>query len=304
VKKTFPPYITIPPEAAQVESFVFSQNNHSLSENNGLLSSYNLELDLTIKCRLAVVQEFDRAIIPQNCTVSAVLVWRCLRTRQRGAGVRTQISSSTISLECTVPREAIAGSLWIQVQIVLNESAPVGMPGHAKYAGSILWTGDAKDLVIDGTGGRFPVELLNNGSMGNCLWRLVVRGGLIDDSLAERVALQFNVDHPIFPSIEQNPKGNEARILIPAVVSVLLRTAINEEGIDEYLSESVKIIDNSYGACVQYLLSLLNNKGVDVSVVRNMIANRPSEFEELLGSVFLIRPECVKDSVDPTMLAQ
>jgi hypothetical protein len=180
----------------------------------------------------------------------------------------------------------VASSVVLRTTVILGEALE-SRPLRAKRIGSILWE-DAQEVVLEGAGGRFPMEAINFSESDwqlpdRAAWRLEwgedfelpVLGGL---------HLRLNLDHPKVKMLIEHPEHAESKVLSAAmfydVGRQLIYAALRDSAFVERENAWPK---DSVGAVVNRLMKT-NFRGESARSLAEKMKQRPEWFEAFVQS--------------------
>jgi hypothetical protein len=138
--------------------------------------------------------------LPNDAQVGVVMSWRSDRTNLRGSIPVMPVLNGENLLQTEIPGSSLGGTLTVEVALVLRQQGTVTSPLAPARSGSLLWT-ESKQLVLEGSGGRFPTistdfaaEGIIGDSMG--LWYLEIADSDLQANCTSAVRLCINSANP------------------------------------------------------------------------------------------------------------
>jgi hypothetical protein len=125
-------------------------------------------LHIVASCELDLAAIREECRLPSTATVRLGLTWYSQGTTLRGSGDFYDLNllpeTESSDLELFVDGTKLANRISLEVRLVLLR-APDDSPVFAAHRpGSVLWS-TQKEVILEGTGSRFPVELVDFGNV-------------------------------------------------------------------------------------------------------------------------------------------
>ena len=248
---------------------------------------YGVDLRLVRNVSIAVTALRSDCCLPPDAPLHAVAVWRSTGSTVRGRGPSVPIAGSgepmEFSLSAEVPGKLLAEDVVISTQIVLVkafESPDVLAP---RYPGSILWQ-DSMRVVVEGTGSRFPVEVVDfaivHWAPYRAAWFLSWNSKDLDEPFLRNVRLFVNEGHwSVVEAVQATAPTPEQAVIQSAmyydVGRQLIRGALSN---DDFISSPDEYPEGSTGRAILRMLRLFF-RGDTLSGLRKMMYNRPEHFD-------------------------
>jgi hypothetical protein len=226
--------------------------------------------------------------LPEDAVLRMGVAWHCTGTTLRGRGTVVTLPTSgevRIPLELRIQGRDLAGSLRVRSMLVLGGRLPPA-PLRARRPGTLLWE-DIHDVVLEGGGARFPMEVI---SFSQSSWRLPNHAAWalewdredLELPLLGALRLYLNADHPAVSAALAKPTDPASTTLIAALHHDVARQLVVGALLsDEFVERTEKWPAESVGEVIHKLLSN-RFKGDSPQDLRERLRQEPSQFEATL----------------------
>lgn len=251
----------------------------------------------------------DTAAIVSGCQLGRGAKLRlCIIWRSQGTGLQDMSGASGGRLDflagtelgqrqmrALVPGESLAGEVTLETCLVLLD------PGedHGSLAptlpGSLLWK-ERTDIIVEGSGARFPVEATRfPSSKSSAAWSLEV-SAILDQPFLGGVRLYLNSENPAIQKMLSGSMSAEASRLLWAAIyqdagRQLVRAAVvNEEFLSIVVSAtpgSAPFAEGTVGHALWSNLTVFFD-GFPPRDLFRLMESRPAEFDTLVQHRFAV----------------
>jgi hypothetical protein len=257
---------------------------------------YGVDLSLVRNVSVAGAALRSDCRLPPEAQLHAVAVWRSTGSTVRGRGPSVPIAGAAESMEfalsAEVPGKLLAEDVVISTQIVLVQAFKASDVLAARYPGSILWQ-DSVRVVVEGSGSRFPVEVVDFATVTwapyRAAWFLAWNSKDLDQPFLRNVRLFVNEGHRSVVEAAQAtaPTAEQAIIQSAMYYDVgrqLIRGALLN---DDFICSPDEYPEGSTGRAILRMLGLYFQSDTP-SGLRKMMCNRPEHFDgQLQGTLSL-----------------
>ena len=255
---------------------------------DGRMPDWHYLSDVTVEWPMSV----DLAGIKQDCQlpddaeIGLVLSWRSDRTNLRSSAFIVPAIDGENLLQAMIPGSTVGGTLTVEVAIVLRRPGTEPSPLAPSRPGALLW-GKSEQVVLEGSGGRFPTitadfaaEGIAGDGMG--LWYLDVSGSDLQANCTSAVTLYINSSNPSIQDLLVAGSARDSHIvkfMMYDVYRQLMMVAIVHDEFDD----RIKYDRGSLGEVLVTLLRLFF-PGKDIGRLRRDFGRSAPDIEaELLA---------------------
>lgn len=213
------PYLTAPQEAWSPGPWFYRLGEGMRAHLGGdSIEGWDYQAHLELACDLPVDADLlrDSVCMPREQGVDVIVLVDCPALRERRVAFRTPLPESGKSaIECLVslPPGSIAERFTVERQVVLREEYPVPPPLPSRKGSILLKDPRNRSVVVEGQGGRFPVEVVDLDAMGyrDALWMLDMDTSDAERAFLAAVRLYVNSSHGAKDDLLQaeTPRGND-----------------------------------------------------------------------------------------------
>ena len=266
MKTSSPPYLRPYFERIEIKDWLLIKNGSS-----SLLGELMPEWDTATNITIAINAEVDTYGILEDCKLSRsaqlrlVSSWESTGTGLRDCGnfvdLDTNLSNQSVLLEAQIEGAMLASEVVVGVSLLLMKVGMVTERLAPKLTGSLLWRNQRK-IALEGTGTRFPVEMVNFSESFS--WLPENAGWFLDWD-------RFDFTRPVLGSVRLYVNSNHQRLkaavngikeidqALREVISfdiarTMIMTALDSE---DFINESEKYADETVGAAVRRLVNTL-----------------------------------------------
>lgn len=188
----------------------------------------------------------------------------CPDTHRREYGIPHDVQlrgKETVEVQVSVTGREVSGSLNAVTEMTLLEPGSNPDPLSPSRPGARLWR-DARSLRLEGSGSRFPVELVAFESAGGfpnrAGWRVDWGSRDLDRPVLGTLRLLVNTDvEKVAQAVSGPNQDSEARAIASAIrYDVARRMIFSALRDDEFCERSPNFPDESLGAALRDLISL------------------------------------------------
>ncbi len=231
--------------------------------------------------------------LPDDAQVGAVLSWRSDRTNLRSSIPATPVVHGENVLQVMIPGLTLGGTLTVEIALILRRSGTAISPLAPSRSGSLLW-GHSEQLVLDGSGGRFPtigIDFSAEGIAGDSigLWYLHVLDSDLQANCTSAVTLYMNSVNPSIQDILTTGGARNSQLIKFMMYDVyrqLMMAAIRNDEFDDRL----RYDRGSLGEILVTLLKIFF-PGNDIGQLRRNFELSASTVEaELLARTWSLQP--------------
>lgn len=285
MKTTALPYLRPYPERIQIKEWSIIQEDISVP-----LREFMPEWDATTDITLSAKAEINLAGILNDCKLSSnselviVSAWDSSGTGLRDCSNVLTIDSSlthqVIILDWHLTGAFLSAEIMISISLVLKNAADTMHQFAPKLAGSLLWR-DQRKIVLEGSGTRFPVEMVNFAESFS--WLPENAGWFLDwdqhdftRPVLGGMRLYINSNHKQLKSALNGTQDNDSTIrevISFEVARTMIMTALDDR---EFLINAELYEDDTVGASIRRLLHALfvNNTLQELVEYRKGYSNR------------------------------
>ena len=230
--------------------------------------------------------------LPDDAQVGVVMSWRSDRTNLRGSIPVIPVLNGENLLQTEIPGSSLGGTLTVDVALVLRQPGTVTSPLAPARSGSLLWT-ESEQLVLEGSGGRFPtvsIDFAAEGIVGDSmgLWYLDIADSDLQANCTAAVRLCINSANPSMQEVLIAGAARNSqlvRFMMYDVYRQLMVVAIRNEEFDD----RVKYDHGSLGDAFVTLLRIFF-PGKDIGHLRRVFGLNVQEVEaELLARAWRLQ---------------
>ncbi len=287
------PYLSCPPDIAVGEGWI--HDRAGLPEAlPAQLVDWDPGQDLVLRRTLNV----DVARAERSCglgpggEIAVCVSWRSPGSGQRGCAFRRTLppgGTAACGIEARIPGSELGGSVSIITRVVLAARGTGGDSLAAGRSGAILWE-ETVPLLLEGIGSRFPIEVVDFGSMSfppTAAWRLYWQRGNLNAQAMGCFRLLINKRHRrMAAAASRSVPDAEARAIWSAVNVGVAREIIAAALNDEAFTSSDEAFDE--GSVGEVAATLLDRAfpGETRQAVRERMQGNPDLFECQLQAAF------------------
>jgi len=243
--------------------------------------------DPASELQTAVNVDLDLDDIYQDCQLNdetflrLSIVWASDGTKLRGSGSRVEFSHSasnvTVPLIAAVDGKCLANAISLTV-ILTTARAGVGVL-TPRYPGSILLESANYRVQLEGSGARFPTEVIDFSTTPfphNAGWMLLWDPNDLNQALLGDVRLYINSRHPQLAAAVSESRSETAGIreaIRLDVAQTIIRGALTNE---EFLEHADQFASGTIGASARAMIRLYF-EGYTLAAVHSMLSS-PHQF--------------------------
>ena len=266
MKTSSPPYLRPYPERLQVKEWLVVKNGLPMPLNE-LMPEWDVAADITLNINVEVDSQgiWEDCQLPSDAVLRLTATWESGGTGLRGCGSYVDFdvrqSSRNLLLEAHIEGSKLAGEVVVGVTLLLATSPTAKERVVPKLPGSLLWRNQRK-ITLEGTGTRFPVELVDFGKSftwlpENAAWFLDWDRSDFTRPVLGSLRLYVNSNHKrlkgaVSGTHEADQTVREAVYF--DVARTMIMTALDS---DDFLESAEKYIDETVGAAVRRLIQTL-----------------------------------------------
>lgn len=262
------------------------------------------DMDTPLRATTRVTVEADAvrasAGLDETAQLAVALKCTCDHTYWSSADVRGVPQNggqiSEVALDIKIPARTVAHVIEFTTIILLAEDVKPGGPRSATRAGSVLATGGARRVDLEGGGGQFPVEAVpfRGHRVPGARWSLELDYDDPEEPFLGAARLYLNSDSDsvkLLRSDSSDPPSELVREVIGAelrryVVATLVRSALDDDAVDDRNTW----IEGSVGYVYRSMMDRYID-GMSPSELRSLRQLNSSRFEQLLEAT-------VEDHID------
>lgn len=197
------PYLTAPQEAWSPRPWFYRVGEGPRAHLDGdSIGGWDYQANLELACDVTVDVDLlrDSVRMPREHWLDVIVLVDCPALRERWVGFRTPLPESGESaVECLVslPPGSVAERFTLERQVVLREEYPAPPPLPSRKGSILLKDPRNRSVVVEGQGGRFPVEVVDLDAMGyrDALWMLDMDTSDAERAFLAAVRLYVNSSH-------------------------------------------------------------------------------------------------------------
>lgn len=293
------PYLACPPDIASGEGWIHDRAGlpEALPQQ---LVDWDPSQDVLLRRTLNVdVARAEAACgLGVGSEIAVCVSWRSPGSGQRGNAFRRLLTpggAATCGIEARIPGSELGGSVNVITRIVLANPGVDADSLAAVRPGSILWE-ETVNLVLEGIGSRFPIEVVDFASMSfppTAAWRLYWQRGNLNAQAMGCFRLLINKRHRRMAVAASRAVPDAESKAIWSAVNVgvareIISAALNDEA---FIAADSAFEEGSVG---DVAINLLQRAfpGETQQAVRERMQNTPDLFECQLQAAFnLFDPE-------------
>lgn len=247
--------------------------------------------DPATEIRMAVNVDLDLDGIYQDCQLvdetflRLSIIWESDGTKLRGSGSRVEFLHSASNL--TVPLLAVINGKCLANAVSLTVTLTTAYVGTSaltpRYPGSILLESAAHRVQLEGSGARFPTEVIDFSTTAfpnNAGWMLLWDPEDLNQALLADVRLYINSRHPQLAMAVSEARSETAGIreaIRLDVAQTIIRGALMNE---EFLVHPDRFATGTIGAAARAMIRLYF-EGYTLAAVHSMLSS-PHQFSAYL----------------------
>jgi hypothetical protein len=287
------PHRTAPPDAVRADPWCRILPGGALEPVEEHISDF----DAGTVLRFVRTVRVDGEALRRKCELlagdrlAAVAQWFSGRTEMRGAGKPTPLAADEdeVEVKVEIAQGHSGGTLVLRTCVMLDVPAPgARAPFSPALAGAIVWQ-ERKDVVLEGTGPRFPVEIRKFASpqLSAMGWMLDWRPGSPEAMFMGSVRLLLNEQHKAVVDAAMAVKRDRSQKMIVSAINVDVARSLVGGMLrnPEFTAGGVRYLKGTVGQVVGDLIAS-TFPGDNLETVRAQLENEPETFSARVQSRF------------------
>ena len=283
-----PPHITASEGSWTVGAWAYALDGAAFSPLGEAVPSWDFDSRLRLGCDYQVDVERLRAEtgLPSDAPMELVLVADCRAVGRRWVADRAALRGESVRghLRADFPPGEVAEVVSLERQVVLGADVDAPPPTPTRKGSVLLGDERPRRVVLEGEGGRFPVEVrdLSAAGHGTPAWLLDLDVSDVTAPFLSAARLYINSAHPASEQLLARGEGQDEAALgvlhWDVMRQLVVRSAVAEVEVGPEMPEG------SLGAV---LWSLLHDRlGMEsLAEVRAMAETSPERLESRLQTV-------------------
>ena len=196
------PYLTASTDAWSPGPWFYSLGDHDPTHLDDRIQGWDYQARLELACEVEIDVDLIRstARIPADHDLELVVVVDCPAVRERWIAYRSALPAAgrnRATCQVPIPPGRAAESVTVDRQVVLRQDRPAPPPLPSRRGSILLRDTKPRKIALEGSGGRFPVELIDMTAMGypDALWMLDVDTSEPERAFLGAVRLYVNSEH-------------------------------------------------------------------------------------------------------------
>jgi hypothetical protein len=230
--------------------------------------------------------------LPDDAEIGVVLSWRSDRTNLRSSAFTVPALDGENLLQAMIPGSTVGGTLTIEVALVLRRPGTEPSLLAPSRPGALLW-GKSEQVVLEGSGGRFPTitaDFAAEGIAGDGIgwWYLDVSGSDLQANCTSAITLYINSANPSIQDVLIEGSARDSQIVKFMMYDVYRQLMMVAIGHDEFDDR----IDYDRGSLGDVLVTLLRLffRGKDIGQLRRDFERAAPDIEaELLARTWRLQ---------------
>jgi hypothetical protein len=244
---------------------------------------YAQDLRLVSDVTVDVAAAVRDAELDESAEVAIAAMWDCASSFGRGVALQAiscqQGDQWSGELLLDLPAGQVAKEVTLERHLILAEPPTTGGPLAAKAPGARLGPVSRTKLILEGEGGRFPIEPVPFSALlrESAAWALEISYEDLGDSFLGAVRLLLNTEHPATGALlSGDSEGLLSVLRYDLVRALLVKLADDSSGIDEFGGWE----DDSIGGVLEDLCQ--GHLDMDLRTTLLRMRAEPLEVESLL----------------------
>lgn len=266
MKTSSPPYLRPYPERVQIREWLLIKDRQPVSLPE-LLPEWDSATNVSVNIRV----EIDTHAILEDCNLSQdtnlrlIVSWESMGTGLRDCGsfmdLDTYLPRQSVVLEAHIEGALLASEVVISVSLLLSTPGESSGRFAPKLTGSLLWRSQRK-ILLEGTGTRFPVEMVDFAK--SLSWLPENAGWFLDWDRSDftrpvlgSVRLYINANHKRLKTAVTGTQETDQTVRETVsfdIARTMIMTALDSE---DFLENAERYANETVGAAVRRLIHTL-----------------------------------------------
>lgn len=273
------PHSVAAPEAVTLKRWWFKLEDGDVRELPDAIEGWDYNSRLVIGADFDIdLDELSASTGLPTDAITAVASLDCPTVAERFTG-RASVVDGHQAIEVELPRGRGADAISVALHLVAARASSLDSATAETRTGARLFDSDPRRVRIEGTGDRFPVEVVRFSSIGLefAPWTIIMDFDDLNDAFMGSVRLFVNSEHPL-GAAASNPSRTESSAYIMQIDTMrLLITEIAQSGMYDPTSswDEGSVADVVGSMCTAYF-----NRQLDTVIT--LLTSDPAGFERLL----------------------